>query len=300
MEDMEDLKDGLKGAGFGGGDYGQEEKDRAELVAQLQRNKQVARILKQAGRVMMIPSAQPSQTKDGGFTPCGVELSGDLHRMIGSEFVNFGVEELEMDLYSRMVNNRLLTTRTKGKEKLGRGPVVLCVDESGSMGGQRHDIAKALSVAMVNLMAKDKRNTTVIGYSYTINAVHSFNGKYRTMRKDGKGMGWVAGITDMASQCCGGGTDFDPALRKAMDFIGKEERADLIFLTDGDASVSRSILNKLEASKKKGLRVTTILIGGGRSSAVEAISDTVHRVQDLTADLSAQIIGQARTKVAPA
>ena len=177
--------------------------------------------------------------------------------------------------------------------------MVLCVDESGSMGGNRHDVARALSVAMVNLMAKDKRNTTIIGYNYGIRNVHTFNGKYKTMRVNGQAMGWGTGIHHLASVGCGGGTDFDPALRRSLGVIEKEERADLIFLTDGDASVSRSLIDRLETAKKKGLRVTTILIGGGRSSAVEAISDTVHRVQDLTSELSAQIIGQARTKAIP-
>jgi len=299
IENMEDLDETLKGAGIGGSENPQEEKDRSELIQKLQNNDRIARLLKDAGRVMMMPSAKPSHTKTGGFVPSGVELSGDLSRMIGSEFVNLGIEELELDLYSRMINNRLLTTKTKGKEPLGRGPVVLCVDESGSMGGNRHDVARALSIAMVNLMAKDKRNTTIIGYNYSIRNVHSFNGKYKTMRLNGKPMSWGTGIHHLASVGCGGGTDFDPALRKSLEVIGKEERADLIFLTDGDASVSRSLIERLETAKKKGLRVTTILIGGGRSSAVEAISDTVHKVRDLTAGLSAEVIGQARATAIP-
>ena len=296
IESMEDLDECLKGAGIGGSENPQDEKDRTQLVRKLQNCDRIRNLLKEAGRVMMMPSAKPSKTKDGGFVPSGVEFSGDLSRMIGSEFVNLGIEELELDLYSRMINNRLMTVKRKGKEPLGRGPVVLCVDESGSMGGNRHDVARALSVATVNLMARDNRNTTIIGYNYSIRNVHTFNGKYKTMQLNGRSMGWGTGIHHLASVGCGGGTDFDPALRKSLEVIGKEERADLIFLTDGDASVSRSLIDRLETAKGKGLRVTTILIGGGRSSAVEAISDTVHREQDLTSELSAQIIGDARTK----
>lgn len=298
VEEAKELGDSLKGAGSDEGQTEVERVERTKLIEALRRNKRLAKILAQAGRIQAMPSAKPSMSKEDGQVPCGVEMTGDISKMIGSEFSNFADEGLELMMLQRMTQNKLFGLKRKGKKPLGRGPVVFCVDESGSMDGDRNDMARAMIVAMVQSMAKDKRSSTVIGFSRRIRNIHEFN-KYGTAKRNGRACSWNDGILDVASVSANGGTSFDPCLRKALDVVGNEKRADLVFLTDGDASVSSSVLRKLELAKKNGMRVITILVGGDESRAIKEISDVIHRVNEITADMGAQVIGSARTMTTP-
>ena len=298
VEEAKELNESLKGAGSDQGKSETERVDRTKLIENLRRNKRLAKILAEAGRIQAMPSAKPSMSKEDGQVPCGVEMTGDISKMIGSEFSNFADEGLELMMFQRMTQNRLFGLKRKGKKPLGRGPVVFCVDESGSMDGDRNDMARAMIVAMVQSMAKDKRSSTVIGFSRYIRNIHEFN-KYGTAKRNGSACSWNDAILDVANVYANGGTNFDPCLRKALDIVGKEKHADLIFLTDGDASVSSSVLKKLELAKKNGMRVITILVGGDDSYAVRQFSDVIHRVNEITADMGAKVIGSARTKTNP-
>ena len=242
-------------------------------------------------------SAKPAKSKENGFDVGTVELGSDLNNMIPSELVQLAGEETSDLFLKRFLENQIFTVKRKGKEPLGRGNVVVCVDQSGSMGGARNDMARAFCVATVELMRRDKRNTTVIGYESCLRDVHSFQSKYKTATLNGRAVSWTKAIADMVQVEASGGTSFNPALRQAMTELGRDDRADLIFVTDGDASVSESMLQKLtEAKETKGLRVTTVLIGGGLSNAVQAISDDVHRITELTAEGFSKVIGGARTR----
>ena len=296
VEEIGELSESLRGAGMGDTQNEQDDTDRTEMIKKLQANRNLKRLLKMAGRIANMPAAKPAKTDDDGYDANGVTESGDIAAVLPSELALLADQSSEILLYKKIVEEKLLTVRRSGKKPLGRGDLILLVDESGSMRGDRHDMARAMAMASVLNMTKDKRNTTVIGYTSRVQSVTKLT-KYRTAEINGRETGWPAAMNHLASRGCGGGTDFDPALRTAIEQIKSQPRADMIFLTDGDAGVSRSVLNKVEKLKKtKGLRITTVLIGGGRTPAVEAMSDTVIRVQDLTTEGAAKAIGAARKK----
>ena len=165
------------------------------------------------------------------------------------------------------------------------------------MDGDEHDMARAMAMASVLTVTKDKRDITVIGYNGYVTSVHEFT-KYKTGNKVGSTIsGWSDTLHSLGTQGCGGGTDFDPALKRGIKELGKDERADMIVLTDGDAGVSRSVVKKIDALKKnKGLRITTVIIGGHSTPSVEAFSDTVIKVDELTEEGCAKAIGTARKR----
>ena len=273
----------------------QEEIDRTEMIRTLQHNERFRTLLKKAGRIADMPSARPAKTDDAGWDACGVKESGDIASVIGSELALLATDDTEMFFYQKLAEQKLLTVKRKGKKPLGRGPVILLKDESGSMGGNRHDMASALAMATVLNMTKDNRSTTVIGYNGGLRNTYSFT-KHKTAKLNDRDTQWKNAMAHLACVDCGGGTNFDPALKAGLRVLKNQARADMIFLTDGDAGVSRSVLNKLEKAKANGLRITTILIGGGRSTAVEAISDTIISVTELTEKGAAKAIGAARKR----
>src|SRR5690606_14478862 len=81
----------------------------------------------------------------------GLQQSDDILRLLPTELATLGITELEYEFYRRLVEKQLLTYRLQGEswhEKISqrpvihqdfdeqpRGPFIVCVDTSGSMGG---------------------------------------------------------------------------------------------------------------------------------------------------------------------
>ena len=84
-----------------------------------------------------------------------------------TELLTLGLPELEYEFYRRLLEKRLMTYRLQGdvwREKMvkrpvvyqqqepqPRGPFVVCVDTSGSMGGFNEQCAKAFCLALLKI-----------------------------------------------------------------------------------------------------------------------------------------------------
>ncbi len=76
---------------------------------------------------------------------------------------------------------------------------------------------------------------------------------------------------------------------------GEYRRGDVVFLTDGEASVPPDLLERLRESKKKHrfvIRSTVIDVDQHRTSELEEFSDDVRRVSDLTEDTLADLFAR--------
>ena len=59
-----------------------------------------------------------------------------------------------------------------------------------------------------------------------------------------------------------GGTSFNAALTQSLKLLKDEQRADIVFITDGHDGVSEDILNQLHAAKEQyGARTFGVTIG---------------------------------------
>ncbi|MDP0989566.1 hypothetical protein Q6249_28460, partial [Klebsiella pneumoniae] len=84
----------------------------------------------------------------------------DILRLLPPELATLGITELEIEFYRKLVEKQLLTDRLHGdawREKITerpvtrqdfdehpRGPFIVCVDTSGSMGGFNDQCAQAV------------------------------------------------------------------------------------------------------------------------------------------------------------
>jgi uncharacterized protein with von Willebrand factor type A (vWA) domain len=91
--------------------------------------------------------------------------------------------------------------------------------------------------------------------------------------------GLAAAALRVAGAGASGGTSYDAALRMALDGLPnglRDERADLVFVTDGECDVSDVILADLAKQKAQGMRVYGLTVNGGSvGEAVGAICDHV-------------------------
>ncbi|WP_350307166.1 ATPase RavA stimulator ViaA [Photorhabdus viridis] len=114
----------------------------------------------------------------------GIGQSDDILRLLPTELAILGIEDLEYEFYRRLVEKRLLTYRLQGdswqqkttlrpvthynQEEKPRGPFIICVDTSGSMGGFNEKCAKAFCLALLRIALADDRNCHIMLFATEI------------------------------------------------------------------------------------------------------------------------------------
>ena len=225
-----------------------------------------------------------------------MEESGDVAAVLPSELAMLADAGTELLFYKKIAEEKLLTVKRAGKKPMGRGDLIIALDESGSMEGNRYDIAQAMTMAAVINMRKDGRNASVSGFGSNVRGETDFT-KYSTAKHYGTDMGWGQALGQLSRRGAYGGTRIDVAIRAALRKLKHSPRADLMVLTDGDTNISGSLVDQLNTMKKnKGVRVTVVIVGGYETPAVTAVADTVIKVEELTIGDAAKAIGKARAK----
>lgn len=113
-----------------------------------------------------------------------IHQSADVLRLLPPELAALSISELELEFYRRLVEKRLLTYRLQGDawhEKVTqrpastqqyatqpRGPFIVCVDTSGSMGGFNERCAKAFCLALMKVALTERRRCYVMLFSHDV------------------------------------------------------------------------------------------------------------------------------------
>jgi len=204
-----------------------------------------------------------------------IELGNDLSRVLPQELAGLGGDPVRRrDFFRRYMEGKLLQYRLDCKHPEGHGPIVICIDESGSMSGSRNMWAKAVALAMLMLAAKEKRAFALIHFgSKSELKVDYYQEPRNTKPSD---------ILRALAFFFGGGTDFERPLQEAEKILAHSpyRKGDVIFITDGECYVGPSFLRRFaEAKQEKQFSVFALLLqqhGGERS--VKQFADRVYRV----------------------
>ncbi len=110
--------------------------EKIKLMGSISKAYKLKEIAKQAGRLKRIAAAkQRSKSRSVKTAIEGVETGNDLAHLLPSEYLHLKVPSMR-PLFAKAYHERsLLQYKLGGKEKLGLGPVVVCLDSSGSMEG---------------------------------------------------------------------------------------------------------------------------------------------------------------------
>lgn len=111
---------------------------------------------------------------------------------------------------------------TKVSEEENLGPIIICVDTSGSMSGSPETIAKAVTLYMATRAINQNRNCYLINFSTGI----------QTLDLSG-GLG-LQKVIEFLQMSFHGGTDATPALNEALKMMQMKEykKADLLMISD--------------------------------------------------------------------
>lgn len=270
-------------------------KERLELGKRVRRSPVLKKLAKLAGRVKRLAMGEQSKKIVHGVDEVfDIEFGNNLGRLVHSEFLALADDELELLFFKKFTEHGLMQYKLRGTEKVGKGPIVVAWDSSGSMGAEDKDgftremWAKATALALLDIAKSQNRTFHGICFG-SRNEIMEF--------RFPKGVGTVDQVLDMAEFSFMGGTDFESPLSKAMEVVEQEfneegkAKADIIFITDGACNVSQEwLLQYNEAREKTGARVFGIMIGsggyhydaGGWDSILQALCDNVTTIEDIS------------------
>lgn len=276
-----DAKDGVKSllngfqAGTGDGELKNVPlKDQLTLAEKLSHDKKLQEIAKWAGRMKVIAQRKQRSKHKEAIDRSGVRQGNTIEQLLPVELGSYASPLTKMDFMRRYVEGQTLQYDTKGKEQLGKGPIVLCLDQSGSMRDQ-DNVSKGFALALMSIARKQRRDFAIIPFSYSATEPIIYE----------RGKSSVQDMIKLATTFLSGGTNFQSPLNKAAKVISKSrfDKADIIFVTDGDASLSTSfVCDWQQLKEKRGFRVLSLILGRETDQTVKLFSDQVVRVSSFT------------------
>ena len=279
-EEVKDFLAQCPGAGFSYADLqaaGGE--DFTALAQALRGNAAIQELARKMGRAYIseqrkkqtrIPQASRSEVH-------GTHRSDDVMRLLPSELLNLEDEALENLFYARLLEKQLQTYELQGTtlipgetteaQRKRTGPVVACLDTSGSMGGTPLLTAKALLLAIANILRQEERSLHVLLFG-AADEIREF------ALEDPQ---HSAGLLHFLRQGFGGGTNFEAPLARAMQIIEQHpayEKADVLMISDGDCQLSDHFCQHLHQRKAAlDCMVYSVLCDGQR--VADGFSDEV-------------------------
>ena len=235
--------------------------DFSQLAQELQSNESIKKLVKKLGRNYISPEKKETVCKRMKSEVHGIHKSDEITRLLPSELAGFENEELEYLFYATLLEHNLLTYELSGSdstvdEQKMKGPVVACLDTSGSMTGTPILKAKALLFAVNKILEPEGREMYVL--------LFGANNQIEELKVGGKGS--TGDLLLFLSKGFNGGTDFETPLARSVEIIGKQktfENADILMITDGHCSISDSYSKQLTKDKQRlGFTVYTVICNG--------------------------------------
>ncbi|QQZ58964.1 VWA domain-containing protein [Paenibacillus sonchi] len=233
----------------------------------LANNKKMKQIAEWAGRLKVIAQKKQRTKAMQTTNRSGVTMGNAPEHLLPAELMLLSHPATRLDTLRRYAEGQLLQYELKGQEQLGKGPIVLCLDQSGSMSSQ-DTRSKGFTLALMSIARKQRRDFALIPFSGSASKPLIYE----------RGKITVQDMINLAEMFRGGGTNFESPLNQASKVIQNSgfNKADIVFVTDGDANVSNEFLDRWKNLKaKREIRVLSILLGTEKASEVELFSDRI-------------------------
>lgn len=249
-----------------------------KLFEKIRNDPVVRRICEMLGKYTVIAdSKQRHKLGHGWDEMMGVELSGDIGRILPHELALMSIPEFEMDTMRRLVESQCMSRDFKAMEKVGKGPAIIVVDESGSMSGPKVENAKALALAMAYICKHQRRWCCLIGFSGATG--HNILTLSPESWDELKLFEWL-------KHFFGGGSNLDLPIREMPDFWREIKpprgKTDLVFITDAAAWFSETEADTFLAWKtEESVRLVSLVIGNYGVGQLGEISDEIHLINTL-------------------
>lgn len=212
----------------------------------------------------------PKPAQSGNIV--GFEYSNEISRVLPSETALLNDPDLEDLFYVKFAEKQLLSYRysqnvvftyneTQQKEvevsksKDMTGPIIICVDTSGSMQGTPEQTAKIATFALAKIAMRQHRKCFLISFSTGIETLDM---------SDFKKTNALETLVGFLNKSFNGGTDATPALSECLRQLKTEnyKNADVLMISDFVmGSLPANIVSSIETEKKNGTFFYSLVIG---------------------------------------
>lgn len=259
LEGLRGAQEGLEGVAFGPmpgtgtGPKAPGTTSQARTLAQrLRHDPRLRRIAELAGRFKRIAARKlRDKVRHGVDELSDIEQGADLGRVLPAELARLRHPRLRLALLRDLLERRTLQYALRGTEDLGRGPLVVCLDKSGSMEGDPDIWATAVALALLELAHRQRRPFALLAFDSAV--------AYQAIVDVGQALPEASLFVR-----CSGGTDIHAAVTRALDIIashpGPLRKADVVLVTDGASDPSHAPAFRARAAAAG---ITTLGIGIG-------------------------------------
>lgn len=245
----------------------------------------------------------------------GVRRSGRVARMLPAEAMLLLHPRLRMVWHARHAERTLLSyqdddrmpdmkhelaqawrpsSRRVSNKRREMGPMLVCVDTSGSMQGGAEAVAKAVVLEAVRTAHAQKRACYLFSFSGPQEIVET------ELTVDCEG---IERLTGFMGQTFRGGTDISGPLERALDKLSESnwQLADLLIASDGEFGATPAVATQIRRAKEQsGLRIQGVLIGDRETIGFLQIADDIYWMRDWRryGDRNTELPGQTRSLTA--
>jgi len=241
------------------------------LALKLRSDPRLRRIAKLAGRFTRIAEhKRRTKVRHGAEEITDVELGNDVGRLLPSELVKLRHPRLHKLALRDLVERKAMQYALSGKDRLGKGPLVLLLDRSGSMEGDKDTWSMAVALALAGVAQAEGRTFGLVAFTNQV--------EYEAVIRPGERLS-----EDALNLGCCGDTNIDRAVERGLELVeqhpGRIQEADLVLITDGVSIPDRAVELKTRASKL-GATILGIGIGVERQN-LEPWCDVIETITDL-------------------
>jgi hypothetical protein len=189
--------------------------------------------------------------KPGGWTPSVVPRQ------------QMAVAQRDPLALAALADNALTQRVHRSDRPMGKGPVILMRDESGSMAGMEHKIAVSLELALAQAFREERRDLVTLRWASGTAPVGDDGWGDKEKHYSIRYTHGEQGLKKHLQSFWGAGTSLAEPMREALK-VAEEyvDGADILVLTDGDAH-TRPSNELLRPYRKSGGKVWAVLIGQG-------------------------------------
>ena len=225
-------------------------------------------------KVVIKSSWQPKHAYKGEIN--GLRYSNDISAVLPSELslmnnpaanklfqLKFAQKQLLSYNYQRMEEEQ---EESKEKEeatvekKDPKGPIIICVDTSGSMHGTPENIAKTITFALSKIAIEEERKCYLISFSTSIENLELTDFSANPIGK----------LVQFLRMSFHGGTDATPALKHAVKMLSENEwkNTDVLMISDFVMqSLDNDIKAQIESAQEDNTNFHSLVIGSSGNNA---------------------------------
>jgi uncharacterized protein with von Willebrand factor type A (vWA) domain len=256
-----------------------------ELGRRLAGNEKLKKLARMVGRMKLNALALRKKVFERSSEELlEVEQGDALHRLLPHELLTLHHPVLRKDFYRRFLDQELIQYSLRGIEEKGKGPMIVCLDGSSSMSGEKEIWSKAVTLTLLEIARKQRRLFRSICFSSAETPLQVLDMNPRDRYEVG-----TKTVMDLAEYFPGGGTDFQKPLDAALDCLRESrfKKGDIVFITDGECQVDSQWAETFREEKSRlGFSLFSILIDMGPASlgTLKEFSDRIATIKQLTGD----------------